>query len=303
MQDKNKIKNIAVIIVTYNRASLLSNCIDSILVQDCTKIGAIYIIDNASDDNTEQVVSSKKSGLIKYICINENKGGAGGFKLGIKTAYLDGFEWIWVLDDDVYPANNCLSTLVNFSNKYKILIPVRENKNKELEELSAIEYNLSNPFLINPKVNYISQEYKSRKDLPPLLEVVNFSFEGLFIHKDVISKVGFPNSDFFIFYDDVDFALRIKKQGYKIYALRDAILVRQLEFDQKASLNSWKSYYMYRNFFIIHFLYGENIFVKIKPFIMTFFGILLKKFISYNPPTIKSLKDALLLAKKFKKFR
>ena len=40
--------------------------------------------------------------------------------------------------------------------------------------------------------------------------------------------------------------------------VRDAVLVRQLDFDQQHDLAGWKGYYMYRNLFVVHLRYGEN---------------------------------------------
>ena len=81
-----------------------------------------------------------------------------------------------------------------------------------------------------------------------------------------MTAIGLPDDSFFIFYDDVDFAIRARQAGYRIWAVRDAVLVRQLEFDQQHALESWKGYYMYRNLFAVHFRYGENRLVRAKPY-------------------------------------
>ncbi len=49
------------------------------------------------------------------------------------------------------------------------------------------------------------------------------------------------------------------------WAVRDAVLVRQLDFSQQHDLAGWKGYYMYRNLFAVHFRYGENALVRAKP--------------------------------------
>ena len=73
---------------------------------------------------------------------------------------------------------------------------------------------------------------------------------------------------FFILYDDVDFALRARRAGFRICAVRDAVLVRQLDFDQQHGLSGWKAYYMYRNLFTVHRRYGENRLVRAKPWLI-----------------------------------
>ena len=50
--------------------------------------------------------------------------------------------------------------------------------------------------------------------------------------------------------------------------MRDAVLVRQLDFDQQHDLAGWKGYYMYRNLFVVHRRYGENALVRLKPWLI-----------------------------------
>ena len=86
------------------------------------------------------------------------------------------------------------------------------------------------------------------------------------VRREVVDAIGLPDASFFIFYDDVDFALRARRAGFRIWAVRDAVLVRQLDFDQQHALDTWKGFYMYRNLFVVHFRYGENALVRLKPY-------------------------------------
>ena len=85
----------------------------------------------------------------------------------------------------------------------------------------------------------------------------------------MVDAIGLPDPAYFIFYDDVDFALRARRAGFRIWAVRDAVLVRQLDFDQQHDLAGWKGYYMYRNLFAVHLRYGENALVRAKPWLIT----------------------------------
>ena len=256
---------LAIVIVTYNRLSLLKGCLAS-LQKQTFPIDKVFVIDNASNDGTEQFLKSYQGLPLEAIRQEENTGGAGGFSKGVRLAYEKGFDWIFLMDDDVFPEPDCLSTLMKY--KLPAMIAVREDINGQLVERSAIEYNLNNPFYLNPKRKSIGEFYKNRKNMPEILNVDNIAFEGFMVHRDIVQQVGFPDPDYFIFYDDVDYALRIRSLGYTIMAVRDAVLVRQLDFNQKAALNSWKAYYMFRNLFHIHYKFGSNIFVRNKPYFL-----------------------------------
>ena len=104
--------------------------------------------------------------------------------------------------------------------------------------------------------------------MPKLLPVESAAFEGFMVHRTVISKVGFPRPEYFIFYDDLDYTIRIRKAGFHVNAVRDAVIIRQQNYSTNSALTGWKGFYMYRNFFLIHYRFGENIFVKIKPLVL-----------------------------------
>ena len=104
----------------------------------------------------------------------------------------------------------------------------------------------------------VETTYGTRAAMPERVELENVAFEGFLVRRRVIDRIGLPDPSYFIFYDDVDFAIRARRAGFTIWAVRDAVLVRQLDFDQQHDLASWKGYYMYRNLFAVHLRYAEN---------------------------------------------
>jgi len=89
---------ISVVITTHNRATLLTNAINSVLNQTF-KDFEMLIIDDASKDNTEEVVKTFTDGRIRYIKIlpEDSKEGNYARNFGIKEAKG---EFIAFLDDD-----------------------------------------------------------------------------------------------------------------------------------------------------------------------------------------------------------
>ena len=255
-------ESVAVVVVTHNRADLLSRMLDG-LVSQTRAPDAVIVVDNASGDHTQQVL--KRDDLpLTVIQSAENVGGAGGFRIGMEAAYDGGWDRIWLMDDDVVPAPNCLEVLMAVDEP--ALMCVREDLDGNLVEKSATRFDLSNPLAIRPKTASVETTYVTRAAMPALVEIHVVAFEGFLVRRRVIDAVGLPDPDFFIFYDDADFALRARKAGFRIWAVRDAVLVRQLAFAQRHALESWKGYYMYRNLFVVHFRHGTNALVRAKPY-------------------------------------
>ncbi len=87
---------VSIVIPTYNRAHLLSRAIQSVLNQTYADFELI-IVDDGSTDETEKLVKSFNSRMIRYIRYRENKGEAAARNAGIQSAKG---EYLAFLDSD-----------------------------------------------------------------------------------------------------------------------------------------------------------------------------------------------------------
>jgi rhamnopyranosyl-N-acetylglucosaminyl-diphospho-decaprenol beta-1,3/1,4-galactofuranosyltransferase len=265
-------ETVAVVVVTYNRADLLARMLEGLAGLD-RQPDAVIVVDNASTDHTREVLAAATNGGLVSIHTDDNLGGAGGFHLGVKAAYDQGFDRIWLMDDDVVPATDCLTVLL--AHDEACLMAVREDTSGALVEKAAIRFDLRNPLRIKPKTAMVETTYGTRDAMPERVEIEAVAFEGFMVRREVVEAVGLPDPTYFIFYDDVDFAIRARRAGHRIWAIRDAVLVRQLDFDQQYDLEGWKGYYMYRNLFAVHLRYGQNPLVRLKPWLIAATVVLL----------------------------
>ena len=268
-------ETVAIVVVTYNRADLLVGMLAGLAALE-HRPDAVIVVDNASTDHTPEVlrdVATRGVLPLQVITSVDNIGGAGGFHLGVRTAYDQGFDRVWLMDDDVVPAPDCLGILM--ATDEDCLTSVREDTAGRLVEKAATRFDLRNPLAIKPKAGMVETDFGTRAAMPERVEVENVAFEGFMVRRSVIAEVGLPDPAFFIFYDDVDLALRVRRSGRRIWAVRDAVLVRQLDFDQQHDLAGWKGYYMYRNLFVVHLRYGENAAVRLKPWLVALVVVLL----------------------------
>ena len=260
-------ETVAVVVVTYNRADLLGRMLDGLAAQT-HEPDAVIVVDNASDDHTREVLdAAPRPARCSVIHLDENTGGAGGFQAGVQAAYEQGFDRIWLMDDDVVPAPDCLAVLMAAGRG----VPdggARGHPRPAGREGGRSTSTCATRSAIRPKRAMVETTYGDRRAMPERVELHNVAFEGFLLRREVVDAIGLPDASFFIFYDDVDFALRARRAGFRIWAVRDAVLVRQLDFDQQHDLAGWKGYYMYRNLFAVHFRYGENALVRAKPWLI-----------------------------------
>ncbi len=209
------VKNVAAVVVTYNRKELLKENIEALLAQK-PKIPAIVIIDNHSTDGTKEYIKQFiESGEIKYCDTGSNLGGAGGFSYGIKYAAKQGYDYIWVMDDDCIPNEDTLEAFAiadrQLNGEYGFL------SSKVLwKDGSICTMNLQRETVT-----------KNLKGFDKKLQIVAMaSFVSLFIPTKIIKEMGLPIKEFFIWTDDWEYTRRISRK-YKSYAVTDSVVVHK----------------------------------------------------------------------------
>lgn len=271
---------VCAVVVTFNRKDLLVKCISSLLEQSL-KVDAIYIIDNNSTDGTSQLLKEHNyigqiqnntsttqidETLIKYIKLSKNMGGAGGFYEGVKQASQDNYDWIWIMDDDAFPTQNCLKNL----EKYYDL--------EDTVGLASLKVDLDDNILYNhrgyfnfthglPIQKHISYEDTQKETT----DIDMASFVGLLVRNTAVKEIGYPKKEFFIHADDLEYCIRLRSKG-KIKLINKSIIKHAEGSTQgtfkKKFLNTtvdrrpyeklWINYFMQRNLIWIGRKYSQN---------------------------------------------
>ena len=229
-------EKVIAVVVTYNRQVLLTECIEALRSQTRT-IDKILVINNGSNDNTENWLSRQKD--IEFFTQN-NIGSGGGFNKGIQLAYEKGYDWIWLMDDDGFPKEDALENLL-------------EDKGEKLC--------LRNCAVINKKDKksfvWKTGNYSGIDEVnEPIIHNFAHPFNGTLLHKEIIEKVGLPKKELFIWGDETEYYQRIITK-YKIpfYTKTNSIHYHPASaysYKNDWDYNSnWKMYYYVRNRFHI----------------------------------------------------
>lgn len=273
-QSMSAYKEVCVVLVTYNRKQLLKELLYS-LTRQTYPISTIVIVDNASTDGTAQylvddgIIEKAETGKIscnewndiqiKYYLNSQNAGGSGGFEKAFTIANNISSDYIWAMDDDVEPEDDCLEILMrSITDHSKVCVPCRNDE--RWTDNIITKYNLSNPFLYN--LEKIKTIVDSKTITAPEVEIADMPLEGPLIDSKLCRNVGVPNSEYFIMFDDTDFAYRLS-QFTTIKYIRGARLHRKLATNNSKKTEwTWKEYYLLRNSFYFDKKYGKNVLVR-----------------------------------------
>lgn len=236
---------VVAVTVTHNSAVLLKNAITALLNQTY-EVDKILIVDNASNEDNKRLINEFRdlSEKIAVLNLKTNSGGAGGFEAGV--AYTrDNFEydWIWLMDDDAYPRENCLETLLMYKNLDNVgclapLIYGVDNK----------EYQLYHHKFVKRCYSKDKIAYSSYDSVPEVSNIDADAFVGPLFSKKVIDELGIPDGSLFIYGDDQEYTYRVSRK-YNVWLIKNAVMNhRDLNASMSGSPNAWwKDYYMHRN--------------------------------------------------------
>jgi len=210
-------KKVAIVILNWNQADYTIKCIDSLQDIDYTNY-VIYLIDNGSKNEELNKISDyieKVNIEIKFTKSEINLGFTGGNNILIQQI-LDSqdFKYTLLLNNDTEVAPNFLTTLVDKieSDKHIGSVgPLVLNAiDKSIIDSAGTEtiVSLAQGTLIGHGKNIDSILLKEKN-------VGYVTGCAVLIRNEVIKHVGLLDNNFFAYFEDIDYGVRIKKEGYK----------------------------------------------------------------------------------------
>jgi glycosyltransferase involved in cell wall biosynthesis len=226
---------VCAVVVTFNRKALLRVCLRSLLAQT-RPLDRIVIVDNASTDGTEFLLTEEFPHL-EVLRLPENTGGSGGFHAGMKWAVERGFDWVWVMDDDVRMRLDALETMLTYEPVADMIQP-RKVINGEILIWEAIwDANACCAITYSRETSFDNgRDWTS---------VSYGCFEGALIRGSLIQRAGLPDERYFVMGDDTVYGFVASQYGRVIYLRYIGV-----EKDLQPALSRMALYLQTRNRFL-----------------------------------------------------
>lgn len=241
---------IAAVFACYNRRATALECVRRLRSQ--TRQPDIVVVgDNASTDGTPEALRELNWDRLTVLDTGDNLGNAGGVRLAMDHAFSLGADAAWILDDDSWPRENALESLlagdfdpqiVRHSTQvdpggghYSWPLPVRDLAGK----WHTIQH---------PDEWPGGERAESRA-----------SWTGALVPRTAWEKAGPVLGELFIRGEDEEYPRRLAAAGFRFEAVRDSVLdhpsaknlrrwaIAGKEFWFETGLEDWKFYYEVRN--------------------------------------------------------
>lgn len=252
MLNKKVMDKVGVVVVTFNRLELLKEVVTALRLQ-AFKPFSIIIVNNGSTDGTNLWLSSQSD----LVVINQgNVGGAGGFYTGMKYVAENGFDYCWIMDDDVICQSDTLEKLIE-AIKVKADIGFVCSKVVSIDNLPMNVPKVDERFTQNGYACYY--EFIENQ----MIKVQVATFVSVLFPVHVIVEKGLPIKEYFIWGDDSEYTMRLSSNR-DCYLACKSIVIHKRKIQGNLSLDNENNpkrmgnyFYYYRNFIRNSFVYDS----------------------------------------------
>jgi GT2 family glycosyltransferase len=245
---------VAVILINYNSSQYTLDCINSIRSQTSVRYQIIVIDNNSRSSEFEKLSILSEIKEVTLVRSKLNVGFSGANMMGVQVADAD---YYYFLNNDCILLNdairilhvfmegnpsvaNCSGEMFNANNRYEYNF--RYFPTLALKLLGSGFLRLFYPERFPDK--------RIRFEKPTRVDLVNGS--SMFIRAGCFEEIGGFDTNYFLYCEEEDIALRLSRQGYHTYLVPEA---RYQHFENKSSVSDNSIRLPYLKEFYISFLY------------------------------------------------
>lgn len=230
-----RMPRLAVVILNYNRADLLADCLASIQAAPPRYPLTVWVVDNASSDGSAAMVSTRFP-TVRLIASPRNDGFAAGNNLALRLIIAGNeADYVLLLNNDTLVPPGSLDKLVAYLEEHptvgavgpKLILPdgsldLACRRSFPTPEVAFYRMvGLAQLFPQSPRFGRYNLSYL---DPNQTHEVDSLVGACMLLRAGVIGEVGLLDEQFFMYGEDLDWCYRIKQYGWQIVYYPDVLV-------------------------------------------------------------------------------
>lgn len=236
-------KSVYIILLNWNGLEDTLECIESCRALSY-RPASIVVVDNASSDGSEEVLRCSFPDLA-VLQTGSNLGYAGGNNVGIRYALSRGADYVWLLNNDTTVHPEALSELVRVA-----------EAEPQAGILGSKILCYADPTLIwfaggwvqadRGETGHIGLGVPDQGQFDAVTETGYVTGCSLLVKRAVIEQVGMMDEAYFLYFEESEWCLRAKRQGYRLLYAPGSIVWHKESVSTRKIAGAWV-YYMTRN--------------------------------------------------------
>lgn len=213
----NSPPDLSICIVSWNTRDLLFDCLRSVYADpDCDR-WQVIVVDNGSTDDTPVMVQ-RDFPETQLIAAATNLGFVGGSNRGMEVSRG---RYLLLLNPDTVVRSGALGGIVSFMDKTPdcgAAGPMLHNADGSLQPSCGTAPSLRSEVVRKLLLHRLLPDFKIRQsDGRMAIKVDWVTGACLFVRREVLEQVGPLDPALFMFYEDVEWCMRIGQAGWKIF--------------------------------------------------------------------------------------
>lgn len=217
--------DLTVIIVNYNTKELTTNCLESVYKTVKGIFFEIFVVDNASSDGSADFIRSKFPGVV----LIENSNNLGFASANNQALRIMQGRYALLLNSDTVLTEGAVQRLFSFMEDHtEAAMACGQLLNRDGTKQNSIA---GFPGLLTLMFNMPALEFLFPKKFPSKRYDYNEPIEidsgigaCLMVRKEAINQAGMLDERYFFFLEETDWALNMKKAGWKIFHVPGAFI-------------------------------------------------------------------------------
>jgi GT2 family glycosyltransferase len=237
---------VAIIVINWNNATDTLSCLESLSKLEYSNFDVV-VIDNGSTDNSVEFLQNRFPNL-KILETGANLGYSGGNNAGITWALTEGFDWVFLLNNDTILAPNSLSIMIEVA-----------KKNSSIGILGPTVFHGDTPTIIQSyggildrywRPHHLDQNELVKGQLSQPSPVHWVSGCALLARSMMIRHIGLLDNRFYLYEEELDWCVRARHAQWSIIHVPDAH-VWHWGVNNDYQPTPYVTYYMVRNHFLL----------------------------------------------------
>jgi GT2 family glycosyltransferase len=233
-----------IVVINYNGYNDTIECLESVKKLNYSSY-EVLIVDNGSTDGSNRILKSAFP-EITLIETGRNLGFAGGSNAGIRHALAERAECIILLNNDTVVDPEFARELVEVSKRNK-KGGIFCSKVYFFDKRDVISYAGGN---FNPWLGWGRHRGGGMRDegqFDKVEETARPCGCSLMVTKEFCEKVGLLDEDFFCYCEDIDWGMRAKREGFKVFYVPGSKVWHKVSKSVGGAGNAISIYYNVRN--------------------------------------------------------
>lgn len=261
---------IAFVILHYRDIKNTKACLESICEMKPEKDVQInlFVIDNCSPDIFPQDTVHCALGEASIVRNSNNLGYSGGMNSGITLALDKGADYVVVVNNDTVFDKAFLTSVTHAisKNKHAMLVPkiyfykgteFHHDRYKEQERGKVIWYAGGRIDWDNVLASHVGVDEVDNGQYNEEKETSFATGCCIIIPKEVIEKVGMFDNEYYLYFEDIDLSMRVRRAGYGVWFVPDAVLWHKNAKSSGGPGSHLQDYFIARNRLLFGFRYAS----------------------------------------------